>query len=120
MRFVIIVLHYLTNKDDSKFWKDLNNREIPSTLKEKINIWKSKIPDENDFKDTRILFNHFNYILVMYGLDLLNVDVIKTKVNSLNQNLQDEINKIIQDRKLHFRSMSTLGHKEFLTKIREM
>ena len=115
-----IVLHYLTNKDDSKFWKDLNNREIPITLKEKMDIWKSKIPDENDFKDTRILFNHFNYIIVMYGLDLLNVDVIKSKVDSLNQNLQDEINKIIQDRKLHFSSMSTLGHKEFLTKIREM
>ena len=46
--------------------------------------------------------------------------VIKSKVDSLNQNLQDEINKIIQDRKLHFSSMSTLGHKEFLTKIREM
>ena len=34
--------------------------------------------------------------------------------------IKNEIKSIIMERKNHFGSMSTIGHKEFLTKIREM
>jgi len=115
-----IILHYFTDRDDSSFWKDLKNRDIPETLKEKMNLWKSKMPDENDFKGSMILFNHLNYMVVMYGLNLLNLEMIKNNVNKFNNKLQDEIENIIMERKKHFGSMKTIGHKEFLTKIREM
>ncbi len=115
-----IILHYFTDRNDSNFWKDLKNRDVPKTLKEKMSLWKCKMPDETDFKESMILFNHLNYMVVMYGLNLLNLEMIKNNVNKFNDSLQDEIESIIMKRKKHFGSMITIGHKDFLTKIREM
>jgi len=114
-----IVLHYMTDKEDSKFWKDLKTQALPETLSKKLALWKSKIPDEYDFKSKETLFNHLNYTLVMYGLDLLDIATIKNKINMLDDNLIKEVDEIIKKRKIHFNGMKTVGHKSFLTKIRK-
>jgi flavin-dependent dehydrogenase len=115
-----IILHYITNKEDSEFWKDIKYRAIPETLSKKLTLWKNKLPDENDFKGSKLLFKQLNHILVMYGLDLLDTNMVKDKINLINDDIKKDISNIISERNKHFDNMKTIGHKEFLTQMRNL
>lgn len=115
-----IILHYITNKEDSQFWKDIKYRAIPKSLSDKLKIWNTKLPDENDFKGGKLLFKHLNHIMVMYGLDLLNLKTVENKINLINDDLKKQIDNIISERRNHYNTMNTIGHKEFLTRMRNL
>lgn len=114
-----IVLHYITNREDSDFWKDLKSLEIPKSLVEKLELWKERLPSENDFYTVSEyrLFTDFHFILVMYGLNLLDVNFVKQEYE-LNvteddiQNLDNLANEV-----LHMRCQ-TIPHKTMLDIIR--
>lgn len=118
-----IVLHYLTKKQNTNFWKDLNNIILPDSLKQNILKWKNRLPINEDFScyNTRyILFNEENFIHVLYGLDFFNTKNLKNNLNSLNKehldNLNTEIYSYINQK--NELSKYVLGHKEYLNIIR--
>lgn len=116
-----IALHYMTDKDDTIFWKDLKSIEIPNTLKSKLNIWKNKLPIKEDFnkQSDYLLFTDPNFILVMEGLNLFNRDSIKDEYNRLNPLIRSEAEQIALH---HFnidKNLITFSHKEFLKLVRD-
>tara|TARA_R110002020_G_scaffold1788_1_gene8197 strand:+ start:1799 stop:3295 length:1497 start_codon:yes stop_codon:yes gene_type:complete len=75
--FNFVALHYQVKKDDSDFWKHIKN-ELPLTdyLKEYLPIWKKRLPQDGDFLGGWDMFRGANFINVLFGLDLLDLDAI--------------------------------------------
>jgi hypothetical protein len=107
-----IVLHYITKRKDSNFWKDINKNEIPDSLKENLSKWQCRLPIREDFLQSNyLLFYECNWINVLYGLDLLNIDNLKKQIMYLGK-INIDLNNI------NLYSKNTIGHKNYLKLIR--
>jgi hypothetical protein len=116
-----ICLHYLTDREDSDFWKDQKSAAVPERLKDQLEIWKRKMPSKNDFSDLsdKILFSQLHYTLILYGLGKFDIDSIRHEYETMfNNDKKEEIDKIISDyRTLQY---STISHKNMLTVLRDL
>lgn len=119
-----ILLHYITNKDSSEFWKNNKNLELTSCLKNNLDKWKRRLPIEEDlniYNTKYILFNSANFTQVLYGLKLLNIDCLKENINNLNKEYIDSMVKNIitfkNNEKINY--LGSIGHKKYLSIIRE-
>jgi len=116
-----IFLHYMVDKDNSDFWKDIKKIKPPKTLKNKLDVWQYRLPIEEDFLDTRyLLFYPHNFIMVMYGLGMINNEYIKNEYDSLNPMIHLTIQAILTKRKNDLSKNELITHKEFLTKKRKL
>jgi len=107
-----IVLHYITKRKDSNFWKDINKNEIPDSLKENLSKWQCRLPIREDFLQSNyLLFYECNWINVLYGLNLLNIDNFKKHIMYLGK-IDIDLNNI------NIYSKNTIGHKNYLKLIR--
>jgi tryptophan halogenase len=112
-----IVLHYITKRQDSNFWKDINKNEIPDSLKENLNKWKCRLPIREDFSQSNyLLFYECNWINILYGLKLLDIDNLKKDISYLNK---EALNRTEIDLKnISLYNPKTIRHKDYLTFIR--
>jgi tryptophan halogenase len=115
-----IVLHYLTKRNDTEFWKNILNTEIPESLKYNLEKWKTKIPISEDFKNssTYLMFTETNFIVVMAGLKLFNKDAISKEYKFLSNNLKNYTDSLIQNTKNLDTKTETFNHKEVIDIIR--
>ena len=63
-----IALHYLaSNRRDTDYWRAAqNDLEVPDSLRARLELWKTKLPAEEDFEQT-YLFGFWSYLLVLFG-----------------------------------------------------
>ena len=115
-----IILHYLTKKDNSKFWIDLQSQPIPDSLQEKIEKFKYNLPIEEDFRDTSkySLFGANHYIHILYGLDLLDVDSINNEYKMFHYDVQNLAVQALSDTKTFDSVTPMMTHKRFLQVIK--
>lgn len=63
--------HYITKRRDSKFWRDLNEKNfIPKNIKRYMEIWKDQIPTNIDNHSYWDMFTSDNYLMVGNGLGI--------------------------------------------------
>jgi len=104
-----ICLHYITNKKQ-KFWK---TQVMPNTLKDRLKIFKTRLPIREDFLDTNyLLFREPHYIAVMHGLGLINLENIKKQYTMLNKDFHKFMNIEYE------KTSKYITHKEWLERIR--
>lgn len=117
-----IVLHYITKKENTKFWKDVANIDLPDTLKDKLNLWKYKMPLDEDFNNLSdyIMFKGNNHAVVMDGLDLFDRSAIKREFDSCHDYIKNTAAEIILERKSFEKSISKISHKELIRAIRNL
>jgi tryptophan halogenase len=116
-----VALHYITEKDNTEYWKSLKSIELPDSLSEKLEIWKYKLPIREDFSDLSkyILFKENNIILIMHGLGLFDQASIKMEYDSLNISIKNDADKIFNSLKHQENTFPKIIHKEYLRSIRE-
>ena len=116
-----ICLHFYVKKDNSQFWKDIQKIELPDTLKNNLEIWKNRLPIKEDFSETEyLIYNAHNFILTLYGLNLVNTNELKKHYNFLNDNLKSEVELTVATLQTLLKNeLHTVGHKQVLTEIRE-
>lgn len=107
-----VLIHYLVKKDSSKFWKELKIK-IPESLKDKLKMWKNRLPLGEDFDKNYLLFNQQNFILVLHGIGFFNKEKIKNEYTLSNDMLKD-LSKNIWAEKLKKDEFKGLPHKEYL------
>jgi flavin-dependent dehydrogenase len=113
-----VFIHYLTKKENTQFWKDIKNIEMPETLKNKMEKWKYRLPIEEDFKETSYyVFWPSNFINVMYGLDLFNKDNIKKEYLSYSKEVRTYVENCIKQEKEEYK-LPRINHKKYLQLIR--
>lgn len=66
-----ILLHYLlTQRDDSDFWRAYRQEIEPTDrLREKMELWRYKVPSTTDFSDAVSTFSAPSHSFIMYGMD---------------------------------------------------
>ena len=75
-----INLHYVSERDDSPFWRDVASTYIQPETREKLALWQTKMPSSGDFKNDLDGLPHVEELLhypVLDGLGLLNREVAK-------------------------------------------
>ena len=60
-----VIIHYMVDKKDSPFWKELK-LNLPDSLKKNLAIWKNRLPMQIDFKSKYCLFYPNNYSLILF------------------------------------------------------
>ena len=116
-----IVLHYITKRKDTPFWKDMQNCPIPDSLGQKLELWKNRMPLQEDFSDQTdyCLFWHDNFTVVMEGLDLFNRDAILQEYNMQNQDIKDAADQAIKDIAKKDETQELMGHKKLISIVRD-
>lgn len=115
-----IALHYITNRRDTKFWKDVANIELPDTLQHKLKLWKNRLPIPDDFATAtpKVLFNEYNYALVLHGLGLTNPDKIKNQYDMLPDEAKNYIQQVLNQKYDHEENLKYIPHKMMIHLIR--
>jgi len=115
-----IILHYITKKENTIFWKDVKKIEIPNSLKNKLEKWKKRLPIREDFLYSNyLLFYEYNWVHILYGLGLINIKEIKKNHNFINEFNLKSCKNSINNFKNNF-NVKTIKHKEYLNYIRNL
>ncbi|TPH17950.1 tryptophan halogenase family protein [Litorilituus lipolyticus] len=62
--------YYLSRRDDNQFWLDNRKAETtPDTLLERLELWKTQLPNALDFYSGYEIFKLENYLYVLYGME---------------------------------------------------
>lgn len=117
-----IVLHYLTKRDDTEFWKHILHLEIPESLKYNLEKWRTKLPINEDFMNTSnyAMFSAHNFIVVMAGLDLFDNEAILQEYNHHNQQLKNISDQTINSILFDENTRKFITHKRALEIIKEI
>jgi hypothetical protein len=117
-----VFLHYITDREDTPFWKSTQTLEVPESLHPKLEQWKTKLPIKEDFNNYSdyILFTDHNFIVVMDGLNLFDRKAISKEYNALNPSVRAFADARIAQKLNEETSLKTITHKEYLRLTREM
>jgi tryptophan halogenase len=116
-----IVLHYVTKKTNTNFWKDLQNLELPDSLAENLKTWRYRLPIREDFSSLSnyVLFKSSNFIVVMQGLGLFDKGAIRQEFLGHSDLTQQYAHDAIQEYTDYENSVLTIPHKKFIKIIRD-
>jgi len=108
--------HYVTNKDNTEFWKNFTkNNKIPNLIKNILNINKERILSQKDFDiGNNIHFNVEDFLCVLFGHKLLDKKMLE-KYREEIQNYEEKNNilRYSQDARI------CISHKEFLEDLKK-
>lgn len=117
-----VALHYITKKDNTQFWRDIQKMPIPESLQANLEKWKTRIPIKMDFADKSpyIMFTELHHIHVLQGLGLFNRDALIDQYKGLNPHIRSHIeqNNNFTINEVPKRS-PLIGHKEAISIIRK-
>jgi len=111
-----VLLHYLTGKKDSKFWKQYKPN-LPLSLKENLKTWHKRLPMKEDFDGEYNLFKPENFSVVLKELNLFDKKSIKKEFNSLSQPYKDYVYEQVDRQKSWNDNVKTISHKEYIQKV---
>jgi len=117
-----VVLHYLTKKENTQFWKDVQNIKLPDSLQNKLDLWRFKLPIKEDFAfaSEYTLFKPAHFILVMHGLNLFNKDSIR-KEYEMNASLISFYNDWMLSKHNEIMTNTVaVPHRQIIEKIRSL
>lgn len=112
-----VQLHYLTKRNDSEFWKSCKNLKLTEFNKEMVPFFKNVVPTRMFFNEPHLLFTEQNWMHIMYGLGMFNIDAIKQMWNMHDSTLTDEANALILRSKEFENNNVSLSHRESLAYI---
>ena len=78
-----INLHYVTERDDTPFWRHVRDECIGAPTRERLALWQRKMPDRNDFQPLPGGLAHIEEQLhypVLDGLGLLDREVARARM----------------------------------------
>jgi tryptophan halogenase len=115
-----VILHYITNKTNTQFWKDVSQMEIPESLKEKLKQWRTNLPIADDFNSQTayVLFRDAHYLQILAGLDLFDREKIKQEYEMMHHDIKNIAEKFIRETRTFEKMNPSIGHKEFISRIR--
>lgn len=108
-----VVMHYMVNKNNSKFWKELK-LNLPESLLSNLEKWKFRLPIAEDFKTRYALFKESNFAILLKELNLININALKEEYNLLNDLIKKDIENKINNLMYYNNNSKLIDHKQFL------
>jgi len=121
MRF--INLHYVSERNDTAFWRAVRDEFILDETRERIAAWRARTPRHADFKPFPGKLPHIEeqlYYPVLDGLGLLGRDTAKAEMAAapkLRAHARKTTESLVSEYKRA--AIRALGHREFLNLIAE-
>lgn len=116
-----IALHYISARRDTPFWQAVANMPLPESLEKNLAMWKDRMPVADDLtnKTKKVLFNEYNFAIVMHGLGLFNNDKILNQYNTLPEQVKDYVDNRCRE-KIEFDNIKAIPHKLMLNLLRRL
>jgi tryptophan halogenase len=116
-----VQLHYMTGRTDTDFWKSLREMSLPMSLCNKLDLFQSRMPVDDDLKQgsSRTLFLSANWFIVMYGLGLIDCAAYKEQYNNFPDNIKAYAKQSIEHIYKNLKSLKTIRHKTIIDLVRE-
>jgi len=115
-----IILHYLNEKNDTPFWSELDRTNIPDSLKEKLEVWKHRLPISEDFENSNYyLFTAAHHLLVLYGNNHFDVGSIRQEYDMMSDEMKNITTNTITNTQA-YDYMPTITNKEYIRMVREL
>ena len=106
-----VQLHYITRRNDSKFWQHCKNLKLTDFNKETLEHFKTVIPSRGYFTSNAwLLFSELNWMQVMHGLKLFNTEKIKAMWESQNPRMISETDSILKTINVYQEVNTSLSH----------
>lgn len=116
--------HYMTERDDTPFWREVRANRIHPETKERLARWQKQMPRMTDFPDYLDGLPHVQTQLhypVLEGLGLLNQDVARAEMardKALQQFARETYEGLVKE--YRGAANKALGHAAYLKLVREM
>lgn len=116
-----IALHYISPRRDTPFWQAVAQMPLPESLENNLAMWKDRMPTADDLTDAtkKVLFNEYNFAIVMHGLGLFDTQNILKQYNTLPNEVQDYVNNKCRE-KIDFDRIKSIPHKLMLDLLRRL
>jgi len=116
-----IALHYITDRRDTPFWQAVADTPLPESLEKNLRMWKTRMPTTDDMTSytRKVLFNEYNYAIVMHGLGLFDNAKILQQYEMMPDGAKQHVENSIQH-KLNFDRTKTIPHKLMLQLLRRL
>lgn len=116
-----INMHYVSERDDSDFWRTVGQEFILPVTKDRLHAWSQRLPRKDDFKPFPTGLPHVEeqlYYPVLDGLGLLDQKLGKAELAAHPQ-LRAFARKVTADLIKEYKQGATraLGHREFLESL---
>ena len=117
-----VVLHYITKKDNTQFWRDIQNMPIPDSLAKNLKKWRKNLPIADDFKESTDykLFSDAHYIQILAGLKLFDVDLIRKEYDLMHPAIKQIAENSIREKYTFEKINSSVGHKQYIDYVRTL
>ena len=113
-----VQLHYITQRQDSKFWKECKNIELTDFNKETLEEFKSTMPYPNAFAMPWLMFRDQNWLMVMHGLRMFDSNKIKNLILSQNEDIIYDSNTFENNVLEYFSNLEKVPHRQALEIIK--
>ena len=109
----MIRLHYISDRDDTPFWKACKNMKINDTLQELLDLWQERTPCRGDTPNTNgELFQAPHLYHVAQGQGVLNIESATMMMD--NMDLRQKVEFDISNRRSARFDHELVDHKESL------
>jgi tryptophan halogenase len=117
-----VILHYVTKKDNTQFWKDIQKMPIPDTLADNLAKWRKNLPVADDFAGTTAykLFSEGHYIQILKGLNLFDKELITQEYNMMHHGIKEIADNFVRETRTFEKMAATVGHKQYIAHIRSL
>lgn len=113
-----VQLHYITSREDSAFWRDCKNLKLTEFNQQTLDYFKKAGPSASFFSKPYLLFREVNWLLVMHGLKMLDVDNIKSIMMKQNDDVLFSIKEIQQHFDEFVSKQQNIPHRECLNLLK--
>jgi hypothetical protein len=115
-----VILHYITKKDNSQFWIDVQKIKLPETLENNLRKWRRNLPIAEDFKGSSDykLFSEMHFMHIMNGLKLFDITAIQNEYDMMHPAIKTIAENHIREKRTLEKITPTVGHKAYISHIR--
>ena len=117
-----VILHYVTKKDTSEFWKDVSKIKLPDSLSENLLKWRKNLPIADDFKGSTDykLFSEAHFLHILTGLKLFDLKEISQEYHMMSPQTKEAAENYLREARTFEKMRPSIGHKEFIYRIRNL
>lgn len=116
-----IALHYVSPRRDTPFWQAVAETPLPDTLEKNLEMWKTRMPTSDDLTShtTKVLFNEYNFALVLHGLGLFDTEAIKNQFDQYPDDIKGYAENKFRE-KFEFDQIKAIPHRTMLDLLRRL
>lgn len=110
-----IYFHYMSTRRDTEFWNKFSYDRAPKTLRDKIDLWKHRLPNRND---SGSYWPFASWFVVGSGIEIINKSIAQQYIDSLDDYKKGVAmyNYYLDYQK--YISFDCVKHKDFLESIK--